>query len=92
MSFHQNIAKSYILFCLGHPELCYCLSPQKNKLLEGTLQAAQLSHARDGGTRAVIRTVNYSNITIIKLTVTVRIILILFEEFHVDFNTFFDAF
>jgi hypothetical protein len=32
-----------------------------------------------GESRAVIRTVNYSNIRIIKLTVTIRIILELFE-------------
>jgi hypothetical protein len=42
-------------------------------------------------TRAVIRTVNYSNIRIIKLTVTVQRTFALFEEFNVGFSTFFDS-
>jgi hypothetical protein len=42
--------------------------------------------------RAVIRTVNYSIIRIIKLTVTVRRIFALFEEFNVGFSTFLTHF
>jgi hypothetical protein len=43
------------------------------------------------GSRAVFRAVNYSNIQIIELTVTVRRILALFEEFNVSFSTLFDS-
>jgi hypothetical protein len=41
--------------------------------------------------RAVIRTVNYSTISIIKLNVTIRRIFALFEEFNVGFSTFFGS-
>jgi hypothetical protein len=43
-----------------------------------------------GQTRDVIRIFNYSNIQIIKLTLTVRRIFALFKEFNVCFSTFFD--
>jgi hypothetical protein len=51
--------------------------------LAGHVQTSVVLELDTALTRAVILTVNYSNIQIIKLTVTVRRIFALFEEFNV---------